>query len=54
LPAALPRTDDLNGHVLVALGQLPDLLRQDIKSVGPWYWGCSWTISLRTASSPAC
>jgi hypothetical protein len=34
LPAALPRTDDLNGHVLLALGQLPDLLGQDIKSDG--------------------
>ena len=26
LAAALARTDDLNGHVLVALGQLPNLL----------------------------
>jgi hypothetical protein len=34
LPAALSRQDDLNGHVLVALGQLPDLLRQDIKRDG--------------------
>jgi hypothetical protein len=31
LPAALPRLNHLNGHVLLALGQLPDLLRQDIK-----------------------
>jgi hypothetical protein len=34
LPTALPRTDDLNGNVLLALGQLPDLLGQDIKGDG--------------------
>jgi hypothetical protein len=34
LPASLPRLNDLNGHVLVAIGQLPDLLRQDIKGDG--------------------
>jgi hypothetical protein len=32
LPAALPRTDDLDGHVLVAVGQLPDFLGQGIKT----------------------
>src|SRR4029450_5601164 len=35
LPAALSRTDDLNGNVLLALGELPELLRQDIKSDWP-------------------
>ena len=39
LATALPWLDDLNGHVLLALGQLPDLLRQDIKR--------DWSLILR-------
>jgi hypothetical protein len=34
LATALPRPDDLNGHVLLTLGQLPKLLSQDIKGDG--------------------
>jgi hypothetical protein len=34
LPAALPRADDLDGHALVAVGQLPDFLGQDIQGDG--------------------
>jgi hypothetical protein len=36
LAAALAWTNDLNGHVLVAVGQLPDLLGQHIQGDGPW------------------
>jgi hypothetical protein len=31
LPAALPGLNDLDRHVLVAVGQLPELLRQHIQ-----------------------
>jgi hypothetical protein len=34
LAAALPRLDHFNGHVLVALGQLPKLLGQHIQGDG--------------------
>jgi hypothetical protein len=34
LPAALAGLDDLDGHILVALGQLAELLGQDIN--GDW------------------
>jgi hypothetical protein len=34
LAAGLPRLDDLDRHVLVAVGQLPELLGQDIKGDG--------------------
>jgi hypothetical protein len=34
LAAALARSDDLNGHVLVAVGQLPNFLRQHIQGDG--------------------
>jgi hypothetical protein len=33
------RLDDLNGNVLLAVGQLPDLLGQDIKGDGPLVLG---------------
>jgi hypothetical protein len=39
LAAALAGLDDLDGHVLVAVGQLPELLGQDIQGDGPLVLG---------------
>ena len=54
LPAAFAGLNDLDGHVLVAVGQLPELLGQHIQGDGSLVLGCSCTISLANCSSVAC
>jgi hypothetical protein len=53
LAAALARSDDLNGHVLVAVGQLPDLLRQHIQGDGALVVGVLMDNQLANWSSSA-
>jgi len=53
-PAALPRLNSLNRHILLALGTSPISSGRTSRVIGPWYWGYSCTISLANASSDAC
>jgi hypothetical protein len=52
LPAAVARLDDLNGHVLLHLGQLPISSGRTSRVMGPWYWGARGQSAWRTALHP--
>jgi hypothetical protein len=50
LPAALPRLDDLDGHILVAVGELPQLLPKHIQGKESLvFGGCRARPAWRTA-----
>ena len=53
LPAPLTGLNHLDGRILVAVGQIPELLRQHIQSDGSLVLGVSCTISLANSSSAA-